>query len=161
MFTRLHFAFSNSYAEVIQQGVQSGASEIFLRGSLGIPRKSMPQIVKQDRPALLKFLELSYRVAQMRVSPFDLRPTQNELITEKVLGAKKRLDGGAWDRPIFVSKEGYILDGHHIWAAQVLNNNPVDVWKVDASISDLLKKAHAFLHRSSLAYMSWVGSKTW
>ena len=83
MFARLHFAFSSHYLDEIQQGILPTAPErIPLSGSFGISRSGMPQIMKPDRLAFLKFLELDYKVVQMRVSPFDLRPTQNELIKE-------------------------------------------------------------------------------
>jgi hypothetical protein len=50
-----------------------------------------------------------------------------------------------------VSREGYILDGHHRWAAEVgldyedsVPDWPVDVEPVDLPILELLREAHRF-----------------
>jgi predicted ABC-type ATPase len=135
-------------ASAVLSGIKPDAPErIELPHSKGIPRKDMPQILREDRPALLKQLtEAGYKVSEEKVKASELMPTQSDLIKGKVIGAKERLDAGKWDRPIIVSKDGYILDGHHIWAAQLARNDAdMDVTRVDASIGDLLKESSKFL----------------
>ena len=52
--------------------------------------------------------------------------------------------GGGKGEPLgaFVSKDGYILDGHHAWAASILARGPsasAKVWKTKATGEDLIR----------------------
>ena len=87
----------------------------------------------------------------------SLKASQTELIGSKVGGMMKAIENGKidlQDERIFVSKDGYILDGHHRWAAAIgveakdgkLNDNDItmNVTRVDANIKELIPLANEF-----------------
>lgn len=83
-----------------------------------------------------------------------LKATQNELNGAKVGGIMGAIESGKLDplaTPIFVSKENYVLDGHHRWAgavgAEYADGKPDEdirmaVTKVDMPILDLVAFAN-------------------
>ena len=72
---------------------------------------------------------------------------------EKVGGMMTSKDYDPSAEPIFVSRDGYVVDGHHRWAATVGkdaedgklgNNHKMNVIELDAPISQILKEANAW-----------------
>jgi hypothetical protein len=91
------------------------------------------------------------------VSPDKLKATQSELVGVKVAGMSKVLanpDHPAYEKitaPIYVSNDGYVLDGHHRWAAIVAHNAsnpdkkiPMNVRVIDEPIVPLVKRSNDF-----------------
>ena len=88
-----------------------------------------------------------------RVRSDKLSATQQDMNGEKVGGmmVSKKYDPSK--EPIFVSRDGYVVDGHHRWAATVGrdakdgrlgNNHKMNVIVLDAPISKILKEANAW-----------------
>ena len=91
----------------------------FGEGHQGVLREHMPQIPRAKRADFIK--GMSAKVAILEVDPFKLRPTQNEIDGKKVgLMYEKIVDGTFTSEPIIVSKDYTIIDGHHTWAAKVV-----------------------------------------
>lgn len=112
--------------------------------SLGIPRCDMPQIRNEDREGLIKFLASKGVSSSMeQVNPSMLKPTQSEYSPEKV--AKASAHEGQ-DRPLIVSADGHILDGHHQWMAQKENRKmeSVKILRFKAPIKELVSLALSF-----------------
>lgn len=110
-------------------------------GSLGLARKDIPQIPAESRGALVNFLEArGVATAEEWMLPTDLRPTQSGYHAAKV--EKAREHAGA-DRALLVSSDGFILDGHHQWAAARLDrpDQPLRVLRFDESIMRLVRAA--------------------
>jgi len=121
-------------------------TRLFNEQTLGIPRDDMPQLSGPAEPgteaALLagganKFVELDPQfraqlardgvdVKNERVKVSSLRATQTQLTATSVAGiARAAQRGNAKVRhmlkePIWVSKDNYVLDGHHRWAADTV-----------------------------------------
>lgn len=77
-------------------------------------RITMPQIV--DVEAMLTHMRnAGVRVDTYEVSPADLIPTQSEFNKDKVLAIMQDPKGLA--KPIVISKDNFIIDGHHRWLA--------------------------------------------
>lgn len=111
-------------------------------GTLGIPRAEMPQIPGKDRGALVAFLEArGIPYERTEVAPDSLRPTQREFSRKKTQQARQDT-GGA--KTVIVSGDGYVLDGHHRWMAQLVDDKPVDVMRFDAPIRELLAAVREF-----------------
>lgn len=111
-------------------------------GTLGIPRKEMPQVKAEHRGALANFLKArGIEGTEETVPASSLKPTQAEFSEQKVLKAKN-FEGG--DRAILVSSDGYVLDGHHQWLAKLDQHEDVRAIKLDAPIADLLKVVPEF-----------------
>lgn len=132
-----------------------------------LPRIKMPQLsgsaregseaamIAQDGeadagPAFLKFLrEHGVGVENVKVKAASLKASQAELVGPKVAAI---MDKGKWDKGVvYVSKDGYVIDGHHRWAAAVgadaedgLGDLKIKVVRVDMPISEVLQVANAF-----------------
>lgn len=118
-------------------------------GTLGIPRAEMPQIPGKDRGALVAFLEArGIPYERTEVAPDSLRPTQREFSRKKTQQARQDT-GGA--KTVIVSGDGYVLDGHHRWMAQLVDDKPVDVMRFDAPIRELLAAVREFPGTKSAA----------
>jgi hypothetical protein len=118
-------------------------TRLFNEQTRGIPRSEMPQLSGPSVPgtesALLahganKFIELDpeFRaqakadgidVKNERVNAADLRATQSQLTATSVAGIARAAEQGnpkvrhMLSEPIWVSKDNYVIDGHHRWAA--------------------------------------------
>ena len=124
-------------------------TNLYCSGNKGIPREDMPQFKgtpvpgspadklpkdvngEADTEALFKEMLQKENVSVSEptpVSPDRLKATQSELVGVKVAGMSKVLDDPnhpayeAITAPIYVSNDGYVLDGHHRWAAIVAHN---------------------------------------
>lgn len=97
------------------------------------------------------------------VPPDRLKATQSELVGVKVAGMSKVLadkNHPAYSKitaPIYVSNDGYVLDGHHRWAAVVAHNAsnsdspiPMNVRVIDERIEPLVKRSNSFAEKMGI-----------
>jgi hypothetical protein len=131
-------------------------SNLFCADTKGIPRIEMPQLKKGTEAAFQKYLEdKGHKVEQTEERAAFLRATQSELSGSAVarISTWLRNKPDHQSNPIFVSKDNYILDGHHRWAAKVGldaadnilgNTTSIKIARVDASITQLLQHAEDF-----------------
>jgi ParB-like chromosome segregation protein Spo0J len=78
----------------------------------------MPQIY--DATEFAKTIKTKYGVksAIKKVEVQTLRPSQNEISSERVSGVIQAIKDGSLDKnPMVISADGYVVDGHHRWAA--------------------------------------------
>jgi hypothetical protein len=111
--------------------------------SLNIPRTSMPQVMSEHRGAMVQFLRgRGITHSKEDVLPGDLSPTQAEYRPDKVESAKE------WDgpqRPILVSADNCVVDGHHQWmAAMASPEEKIPVIRLDSPILPLLLEVARF-----------------
>lgn len=116
------------------------------KSDLNIERAIMPQISAKDVPEFLKWLRSKYgvRSSNKQVPIRRVKPSQGEFNPEKIAGMMTK-DLSA-DKPAVMSKDNYILDGHHRFAAE-LNKNPsgkFNVYWVDMLFGDLINAARLF-----------------
>ncbi len=112
-------------------------------GSLGIPRAEMPQVKSEARGALVNFLNArGLTTKKTMVMPDQLRPTQAEFSPEKVQAAR---DHTGTERPILISSDGHVVDGHHQWLANLDDTmTPMPVIKINAPIDKVLAEMKEF-----------------
>jgi len=148
-------------------------TNLFCGDSLGIERSAMPQLSGKPRPGSAadslpkndegevnigkaftdRLAELGVDVQDRTVPAASLRASQKELVGKNVSWMMQNPDkiGLDTDR-IFVSRDGYVIDGHHRWAALVgrdtkdgtLGNVNINVQQIDMPISQVLQFANAF-----------------
>lgn len=116
-------------------------TNLFCQQTKGIPRAKMPQLsgwpvpgsiaeqtLPKNRrggvngvPAFLDALAArNVRVTETDVRASWLKATQNQLNGAQVAKIAAGFRGGTYpDAPIFVTRDGYVIDGHHRWAAKV------------------------------------------
>jgi len=110
---------------------------------LKIPRTELPQIKSDDVPEFIKWLE-TLGVQSERINNFDpkeLIPIQKQINLDKVSGmvAKKGLDSLASDKPVMVSSDNHLIDGHHRWYALYdLGHPEISVVKIDMPAEELI-----------------------
>lgn len=149
-------------------------TNLFCGSNKGIPRKNMPQLkgnpekgskaeslskdsageVSIEQPFVDSLIQKNIKLTNKTVEASQLKATQSQLVGSKVVGMidalKKDPKNKNITAPIFVSKDGYVLDGHHRWAAMVgLNfssNEPVqmNIVEVDLDINELVKYTNDF-----------------
>jgi hypothetical protein len=150
-------------------------TNLYCKGNKGIPREEMPQFKGYAKPGSIadklpknsdgevdteaQFKVLLKRngvaVSEPQEVPADqLKATQTELVGAKVAGMTKALETEPnhpkITAPIYVSNDGYVLDGHHRWAAvtsaAVASGKPamMNVRVIDMPIKDLVKISNDF-----------------
>lgn len=153
-------------------------TNLYCDGNKGIPREDMPQFKGTPEPESIadklpkdengevdteEFFKQMLNKQGIKVSepaavPADrLKATQSELVGPKVAGMSKVLadpNHTAYEKitaPIYVSNDGYVLDGHHRWAAVVAHNAsnpdnqiPMNVRVIDEPIEPLVKRSNKF-----------------
>jgi len=153
-------------------------TNLYCSGNKGIPRAEMPQFkgtpepgspadkLPRDNAGEVDTEEFFKQMLEKdgvnvseptEVSPDRLKATQSELVGVKVAGMSQVLDNPnhpAYDKitaPIYVSNDGYVLDGHHRWAALVAHNAknpdnqiPMKVRVIDEPIEPLVKRSNKF-----------------
>jgi hypothetical protein len=113
-------------------------------GSLNVPRASMPQVKSEHRGALVQFLKgRGITHSQEEIAPNILKPSQAEFSPAKV---EKALSFEGKPRPILVSSDGYVVDGHHQWLAALDSapDTPIPVIRLDAPIQQTLIEVARF-----------------
>lgn len=152
-------------------------TNLFCHESKGIPRAKMPQLVEVARPGskadklpkdeknqanvnpqfIQHLRDKGIKVEETTEKASFLRATQKELVGKTVAKTAAHIVNDDFESPqakIFVSKDNYILDGHHRWAATVaidskdnrLGDIRVEVIRADISITELLPEADKFVN---------------
>jgi hypothetical protein len=106
-------------------------TEISVEGTLlygdegmGIARKDMPQIPGKERARFLAEIEAEQGVTaeKEKIDPTTLKPIQKEISASRsgAIYNKFREDGEIpKNERILISKDGFVVDGHHTWGAAV------------------------------------------
>lgn len=109
-------------------------------GTLGIPRREMPQIQSGNRAAMVRFLlARGVESREETVDPDTLKPTQAEYSPDKVASAKAYTGG---NRAILISADNHVVDGHHQWLAALEADEPIRVIRLLAPITRVLMMVH-------------------
>jgi hypothetical protein len=136
--------------------VSVSKTNLFCAETKHIPRIKMPQLSDEQTKEFPKWLQKQgYAVTVGTELAANLRATQDELNGAKVAGTAKYFRGNpkAAERPIIVSRDGYILDGHHTWAAKIgndaaddnlKNDAKMNIIRVDIATIELLHRANQF-----------------
>ncbi len=141
-------------------------------GSLDIDRADMPQLsgtVKGTyRPSaemtpkfIARLRGKGIKVTTARVPAASLKPTQATGDTAAIRRMADQLKSGKMTdtKPVIVSSDGRVLDGHHNWAGRVLADTEggrkgldpgMPVHQVNMPMKDLLGEAHAFAREEGI-----------
>jgi hypothetical protein len=157
-------------------------TNLYCDDNKGIPREEMPQFkgkaVEGSRAAGMEtdkdgevdtepiFREMlkqkNVKVLQTEVPADKLKATQKDLVGGKVIGMMGALEKDPSHpkitAPIYVSRDGYVIDGHHRWAAIVAYNakhpdNPIPMKStvIDMDIKDAIPMANKFAEDMGIA----------
>lgn len=116
------------------------------KSDLNLPRKSLPNISADQYPAFFAWLkEQGVKITKSVKKIKDVKPSQGEFNPERILSVfKNKFDSS--QKPAILSKDNYILDGHHRYAAawNMGPTTPYHVIQIDLNIKDLIKTATKF-----------------
>ena len=117
----------------------SADGTIELGGSLNIPREEMPQLGNHTDD-YLQWLKREKGIGSSRetVAPSSLKPSQGTVNTH-LMGENP---GG--DPPVIISKDSYILNGHHRWYKALMQDKPLEAIRVDTPMKSLLEVSHEY-----------------
>jgi hypothetical protein len=123
----------------------------------GLPKDKDGEV---DTEAMFKKMleDKGIKVSEPTQVPADqLKATQTELVGPKVAGMSKALDADpnhpGITAPIYVSSDGYVLDGHHRWAAitshEIVSGREamMNVRVIDMPIDQLVKESNEFAQK--------------
>lgn len=126
----------------------------------GIPRIKMPQLGAHVE-AFINHLEneMGIKVTRETEKADQLKASQSELVGPKVAGMMTNPDFDPAGESIFVSRDNYVVDGHHRWAAMVgldakdghLGDLKMGVLRIDAPISEVLQIANRWTKKMGIA----------
>ena len=157
-------------------------TNLYCDDNLGIPRDKMPQFkgkavpgsraadmpLDKDgevdtEPVFKKMLEeKGIKTLQTEVPADKLKATQSELGGDKVVGMMGALEKDphhpSITAPIYVSRDGFVIDGHHRWAAIVAynaqnpdNQIPMKTTVIDMDIKDAIPMCNKFAKDMGIA----------
>jgi len=156
-------------------------TNLYCDNNLGIPREDMPQFKGKPQPGtpaadmpvdkngevdtepmFKKMLaDRNIKVLDTEIPSDSLKATQSELVGSKVAGMTKALENDpnhpAITAPIYVSRDGYVVDGHHRWAAvtsaAIKKGEPTDmkVRVIDMDAKDIIPMANKFAEEQGVA----------
>ena len=157
-------------------------TNLYCDDNLGIPRSEMPQFKGKAQPGsraasmeadasgevdtepvfkeMLK--QKGIKTLQTEVPADKLKATQKDLVGAKVVGMMGALEKDPnhpkITAPIYVSRDGYVIDGHHRWAAIVAYNAqhpdsqiPMKTTVLDMDIKDAIPMANKFAEDMGIA----------
>ena len=130
--------------ELIKELNDEGPDIIELEQGLGMCRTECPQVKSSDVPEFITWLETQdppIVADHTTMDPEDITPIQKQINLEKVSGmvAAKGLDALASEKPVMVSGDGYLIDGHHRWYALLDNNySEISVVQIGLGIEHLI-----------------------
>ena len=157
-------------------------TNLYCDDNKGIPREEMPQFkgkavegskaagMETDKdgevdtePVFREMLkQKNVKVLQTKVPADKLKATQKDLVGGKVIGMMGALEKDPTNpkitAPIYVSRDGYVIDGHHRWAAIVAYNAkhpdaPIEMKStvIDMDIKDAIPMANKFAEDMGIA----------
>jgi len=124
--------------------------EMPAKGSgLDVSREDMPQVEAKDYDAYIRYLKnRKITLTQGEMNPDDLKPIQKDFHKGGVERALDRMitaiKNGEKFKPIIVSKDNYVIDGHHRWIAHKNARMMIPVMKSNVNMNKLLNATHDF-----------------
>jgi hypothetical protein len=106
--------------------------------TLSIDRKHMPQIAVKDHKDFMGFLKkqnVGYKKEE--INPQKLKATQRHFHKAKIKSLMDNINV-VKHIPILVSKDNYVIDGHHRWLAHYNLNKPINVLHINLPVADLI-----------------------
>lgn len=111
-------------------------------GSLGIERSAMPQVLSKHRGAMVSFLKgRGITATKEEVLPQSLKPSQKDYAPSKV---EKAREWTGPQRPLLVSSDDYVADGHHQWMASLDAMEEIPIYRLGSKIMELLLEIARF-----------------
>jgi len=116
------------------------------KNTLGKKRSEMPQIKDEDYGDFIKYMQDNGVTFIAKTLPAkELKPMQKDFSDAGVLKQiKKQMNPDAFKKPVILSSDGYIVDGHHRWLVASNTGKDLDVHQVNLPAEELYTLARKF-----------------
>ena len=154
----------------------------------GIPRLEMPQLGGKPVPGsaadklprnpwdpeevnasghfIKHLVENGIKTTTAHMNASELRASQRELIGSKIAKMISDTSFNPGKNPIFISRDNYVIDGHHRWAAVIGRDTAdgtlgtlegrINVIRVDAPITEVLHRANVWAKKFGIQQVAGV-----
>ena len=105
-------------------------------------RKDMPQVKTQDLGKALDMVADKVRVSKETISASKLKKSQKQLYKDKVKGIASKFSSPKSMKPLIISKDNHIVDGHHRWGAAIYkwgDGVKLPVYRIHLSATSAIK----------------------
>jgi hypothetical protein len=122
------------------------------KDTLGVARADMPQVHIDHYPELIKYLAShGNKFTKKEVAASELKPVQSEFSDAGVrkmmrTGGRPDDSSGKDKKPLIVSADNYIIDGHHRWLAAYNLGDTVPVMRGTLPIKKMFQLVKDFRH---------------
>ena len=102
----------------------------------------MPQVKTQDLGKALDMVADKVRVTKETIPASKLKKSQKELYKDKVKGIANRFNSPKDMKPLIISKDNHIVDGHHRWGAAIYKwgeDVKIPVHRINLTINNAIK----------------------
>ena len=102
----------------------------------------MPQVKTQDLGKALDMVADKVRVTKETIPASKLKKSQKELYKDKVKGIANRFNSPKDMKPLIISKDNHIVDGHHRWGAAIYKwgeDVKIPVHRINLTIDNAIK----------------------
>lgn len=117
--------------------------------TLGVKRHEMPQVHAKHYSELFDYLKgHGAKIIRKDVPATTLKAVQSEFSDEGVekMIRKGGVTGDGTKKPLIVSADNYIIDGHHRWLASYNLGENVPILQISLSVTALLQLVRDFKH---------------
>ena len=114
-----------------------------LESDFGFKKSELPQLRTKDKPMFVKSLISKYGAnvltEGLKVKASQLKPIQNEINLEQVEVISNVSKGKMNpNKPITISQDGYVIDGHHRWYYAKQNDLKLSVLQINLSAMQVI-----------------------
>ena len=102
----------------------------------------MPQVKTQDLGKALSMVSDKVKVTKETIPASKLKKSQKELYKDKVKGIANRFNSPKAMKPLIISKDNHIVDGHHRWGAVIYkwgDDVKIPVYRINLSVNNAIK----------------------
>jgi len=105
-------------------------------------RKDMPQVKTQDLGKAIDMVSDKVSITKGSISASKLKKSQKELYKDKVIGIANKYNSPNDMKPIIISNDYHIVDGHHRWGAAIHkwgDDVKIPIYKINLSVKNAIK----------------------
>jgi hypothetical protein len=143
-------SLAKGHIDIKEPVAKSPQSKVKYPTNLGFDLRGRQWLYRGTRDGAIEDDILETQMTEIAVA--DLKPSQSQIWLEKVIGMSlyfgplKQSSEFLHEAPIIVSKDGYILDGHHRFGAAMISNPALRLTalKVDMEIRELVEMARSY-----------------
>lgn len=113
--------------------------------TLGLDRRHMPQINAENMTDFFKYLSgKNIKTSNELIKPSELTATQHQFNKDKLSSIANDISQKPSKSRIIISKDNYVMDGHHRWLAHKYLGKDIGVVRVDTDVDNLFDIMHDY-----------------